>query len=157
MDTLTYSSLPSDAAKREKRISIKIDSIDTGCYPSRDSTKLIACVGPKDSYTNYPCQFTLADGVHRMWSFTYLNREKSSFVVAIYKKKFFQHNMEIGKIEIPLSSIELYNTTQQEYKIPVRNFSGEPITIKLTIEKAENNLTEIGSQISFSAPASVSH
>ena len=143
MNTLTYSSAPEDVSQPEKLIRIAIDSVDTGCYKTKDSTKLIACIGPKDKYRDYPCLFTKSEGAHRTWSYTYTNPEKSSFVVALYKKKNYDINYDIGQIEIPVSSIDFSKTAQATYKIPVKFHKGEPLSINLSIEKVEQDLDQL--------------
>ena len=137
MNTLTYSTNTEDVSQPQTLVRISIDSIDTGCYQTKDSTKLIACIGPKDNYRDYPCLFTKSDGAHRTWSYTYTDPEKSSFVVAIYKKKNYNINYDIGQIEIPISSIDFSKAVKNTYQIPVKFHTGDPLSICLSIEKVE--------------------
>lgn len=105
------------AIKEGNRAFIRIDSVQTGTYPIKSKATLIAHVGPRTSFMNHTSEFGLNEAPLDTWDFSYKNAQNSSFVIAIFRKRLFGGDEEIGEIELKLGSFEKNKVVSEIFEL----------------------------------------
>ena len=129
--------IASKLINNEYQIFVKVDKIDFGSFEINPKDQLIICIGPRNSFRGYNQEFTKNDEITKVWNFPYKNLLKASIVVALYKQKFFGGDVDLGKIEIALSSLERDKVTKHSFKLRTQK-QGQPITVELSIHLNED-------------------
>ena len=121
----------------QNKVHIKFDQIDYGSYRITSSDSVVLAFGSRTGFMNHLMTLQGHEIPKKVWSFTYRNPSKSSFVIVLYKYKFFGKNEEIGEIELKLSGFHenLVTTHTFPLKSSVR---GTPPSVTLTVHISED-------------------
>ena len=122
----------------QNRVHIRIDRIDYGGFRLSNSDAVVIAFGSKSSFMNHLMTIQATDPPpNKVWSFNYRMANKSSFVIVLYKYKFFGKNEEIGEIELKLSGF--YENKVTTHTFPMRSrVRGPPPSITLTVHVSED-------------------
>lgn len=120
------------------RAYIRIDSIETGSFPVKSDTKLLVMVGPRTSFMLHQKEFTPKRIPVISWDYKYNNASKSSFVFALFKKRIFGGNEEIGEVELKLSGFEKNKVVTQDYYLQTPNNKYYNVKVRISIHCDEN-------------------
>ena len=129
---------PGENLLSRNMVYIKIEDIDYGSFPVDSSTAIVIAFGSRKTYQQN--LLTIQGHEHapkKVWSFGYKNPTKSSFVIVLYKYKFFGKNQEIGEIELRLGGFTENRVTTHEFTMKSPNRGREP-KITLTVHVSED-------------------
>lgn len=129
----SYQSLISD-----NEVYVRIDSIDTGSFPVKNDTKLIACIGSRHSFLPYSYEFKAGNNVNHVWNFTYKNQDRSSFVLVLFKRQLFGGDKEIGEIELKLNAFQTNAVTQHTFELHSPQKNAIPAKVTLSVHICED-------------------
>ena len=138
--------------EEETEIFVKVLSVDIGSFPASNKADLKVCIGPRRHYLDFAYDMKKHEtNVPHTWTFYSKNSEKSSFVIALFKKRYFGINSEIGKVELKVGSFEPNTVTTREFTLVPPNgnkYSSDVARIRVSVHINKN-----GSP-AFSAPQS---
>ena len=121
------------------KVYVRIDSIDFGTFRASPQANIVAYVGSRSAFRLRPYQFKRGESPYKnVWSFSYKNARKSTFVVALYKHRYTKSDSEIGEIELRISGFQLNCVTTQQFTMKSPQFGGAPPQIRLTVHVAED-------------------
>lgn len=120
------------------RAYIRVDSVDTGSFRIKNDTKLIARVGPKTSFMIHPAEFNPRSSPRTNWDFKYNNARCASFVVAIFKKRIFGGDLEIGEVELKLSGFEPNKVTTGTFNMMSPQGKNYNASVKVSVHLSED-------------------
>ena len=132
------------------QVYIRIDSIDLGSFQSTNKATLKACIGSRKSFLPNVYEFHKNDILNHTWTFTFKNANRSSFIFALFKKRIFGGDHEVGEIEVRINAFQPNTVTTEEFILKSPNPNAVPAKVKLTIHVCENGAQE------FDAPPSTS-
>ena len=120
-------------------IYLRIDNIDLGSFEVESNSKIVVCLGSRTSYRPYAVDIPATQKrVDKVWNFKYSNFSKSSFVLALFKRKFFGQDKEIGQIEIKLDAFPINKVTRHEFVLRSPNPNAIPPKVTLSIHVCED-------------------
>ena len=130
-------------------IFLRIDNIDLGSFETEPNSKIVVCLGSRNLYRPYSIDIPATQKkLDKVWNFKYSNFSKSSFVLALYKRKFFGQDKEIGQIEIKLDAFPINRVTKHEFVLRSPNPNAIPPKVTLSIHVCEDGSPQ------FKAPES---
>ena len=119
------------------QIYIKIDSLDIGSFPASEKAILKAYVGPRKAYLPFSFEFHKNQALDHIWNFNFKNADRSSFVIALFKKRYFGSDREIGEIEIKLNAFEFNKVTTHEFTLQSPNPNAVPAKIRVSVHLSD--------------------
>ena len=132
-------------------IYIRIDNIDLGSFEVDSSSKLVACIGSRTSFRPFSVDFPASQKkVDHVWNFKFTNSQKSSFVLVLFKRRFFGQDKEIGEIEIKLNAFPANKVTKHEFVLRSPNPNAIPAKVTLSIHVCEDGSPQFKAPISDS-------
>ena len=121
------------------KVYVKIDGIDYGTFKASNKANIVAYVGSRSYFRLRPYQFKRSEYMPKnVWSFSYKNARKSTFVVALYKHRYTKSDSEIGEIELRISGFQPNCVTTQQFTMKSPQFGGVPPQIRLTVHVSED-------------------
>ena len=104
--------------EEETEIFIRVLNVDIGSFPASNKADLKVCIGPRQHYLDFAYTMKKNEtNIPYTWKFYSKNNQRSSFVIALFKKRYFGYNSEIGKVELNLSSFEPNAVTTREFTL----------------------------------------
>ena len=120
------------------KVFVKIDKIDYGSFKVDKNTMIIGCVGSRYSFKPYAYTFPVSETTpNKVWDLEYKNAARSSFVLVLFKHRFFGSDIEIGEIELKISGFETNTVTQHEFTLQ-SPFYGNPVKVTLSVHVSED-------------------
>ena len=133
--------------RQVNQVFIKLETVNLGSFQLEPGTRLKACIGPRSNIKGNAAEFNPNTIPAHIWSFSYKNIQKSSFVLVLYQSQFLGPEKEIGEIEIRLSAFQKNTVTSHEFILRSPNRNAVPPRIRLSV-----HINEDGSN-QFSAPS----
>ena len=120
----------------KKQVFIKINEINL--LNNSNNKNVNAFIGSRKAFKAGIS--TIESDLSKTWSFTYSNKERSSFVLALYdQKSIFGTSKLLGEIEIKLSSFKSNSVTKNTFLLRSLDRNSEPILVTLLLHLNENN------------------
>ena len=117
---------------------IRIDDIDLGSFAASDKANLKICIGPRKLFQNFSSEFHRFEIPQRTWAFQYKNADRASFVIALFKKRVFGRDSEIGEVELKLNAFQPNAVTQRTFTLHSPNSNAIPAKIVISVHANEN-------------------
>ena len=111
--------------EEETEIFIKVESVDIGSFPASAKADLMVCIGPRKHYMDFAYNMKKYEtNVPHIWTFYSKKPQRASFVIALFKKRYFGINSEIGKVELKLNEFQPNTVTTKEFNLVPPNSNG---------------------------------
>ena len=117
---------------------LRIESVDLGSFQASNKATLKACVGSRKNFQTFPYEFHRNEKINHTWSFNFKNSNRSSVVIAIFKRRYFGGDHEVGEIEIRMNAFQLNTITTHEYTLQSPNPNAAPARIVVSIHVCDN-------------------
>ena len=117
---------------------VRIDGVDLGSFAASSKATLKACVGSRKSFIPFSFEFHKNERINHTWNFNFNNANRSSIVIAIFKRRYFGGDHEVGEIEIKMNAFELNAITTHEYVLQSPNPNAVPAKIRVSIHVCDN-------------------
>ena len=133
----------------ETQIFIRVESLDIGSYPASNKADIMVCIGPRKHYMDFAYNMKKNEiNVPHTWTFYSKNPATASFVIAVFKKRYFGVNSEIGQVELRLKSFQPNTVTTKDFTLNSAQGSGNsyPARIRVSVHINSNGST------AFNAP-----
>ena len=139
-EALSNSTAPSgyQALNDSTQVYVRIDSIDLGSFQASNKATLKACVGSRKSFLPFSFEFHKNERIDHTWSFNFKNANRSSVVIAIFKRRYFGGDHEVGEIEIKMNAFELNTITTHDYVLQSPNPNAVPARVRVSIHVCDN-------------------
>ena len=118
---------------KQPLVQVRIESLDTGSFDCKNTSKMIACIGTTKTYLSNRREFIKQNGSSYTWQFPYENQRTDSIVVALLMCRLFEKDLEIGKVQIRLSELQANQMTTKEYTLTSPGFIQIPAKVRLSI------------------------
>ena len=139
-----------DQKQNVGHVYVKVESVSIGSFNASDKATLKMCLTTrralKMGFHEYCHEFHKNEKVDHTWSFTYKNKQHSSFVLLLFKRRYFGGDREIGEIELKLDAFATNSVTTHEFVLRSPNENAIPARVTLSVHLSEN-----GSE-NFNAP-----
>ena len=122
----------------QNTVYLRVDSIDLGSFKASSKAHLRVCIGSRREYSQQGFDFHRNERIPHQWEFEFRNADRSSFVIALYKKRVFGGDSEIGKAEIKLNDFEANAVTTKTVTLQSQQFNSVPATITISVHRDEN-------------------
>ena len=123
----------------------RIESVNPGSINIKKDTTLTATVTTRKflrmGVPQYTEKFKLNKPLKNTWSFDFKNKERSSFIILIMKKKLFGEK-EIEEIELNLDAFETNCVTTQEFTLHSPKTNVDPPRVRITVHVSENGMKD---------------
>lgn len=139
--TYTMDSRPLLGGKpNQKTIYIRIDGIEAGTFPMDAKSEYVAAVGPRMTYRQHGCDFPVGSKPGNVWSFNFKDAHRSSFVVALYKKRILGGDIMIGELEINVAQFTANFVNTLIFTLKSADPKYIPPRVKLTVHISDNGM-----------------
>ena len=118
-------------------MTIRLESVDTGSFYTKPTTKIIAYVGSRKFFHLNPITFVKGEGCKNTWQFKYRNPNKSTFIICLAKRHMYFDEVEIGRIEVRLKDIPANQVVTQEFQLKPPAYQAEPPRVRLQLNRNE--------------------
>ena len=132
--------------QNSNQVFIKLESVNLGSFKLEPGTRIKACIGSRSNIKGYPVEFNQNTVPNHVWTFSYKNLLKSSFVLVLFQSQFLGPEKEIGEIEIRLSAFQKNSVTSHEFILRSPNRNAVPPRVRLSVHVNEDGSNQ------FSAP-----
>lgn len=122
----------------QKNIYIRVEGVDAGTFPIDAKSEYVACVGPRATYRQHKCDFPVGGKPNNVWNFRYTDAYRSSFFVALYKKRIFGGDILIGELELNVAQFKPNVITTQIVTLKSAEIKYLPPRVRISVHISEN-------------------
>ena len=117
-------------------IYIRLEGVNLGSYHASNHAVLKACIGSRKYFLPNAYEFHITDPVQHTWTCNFSNPDRSSFIIALFKRRLFGNDHEVGEIEIKVNAFEPNTVTTKEFELLSPNRFSTPARVRVSVHIA---------------------